>query len=236
MWLNSKKMAEEFNEEPIVDIQEAYSKTEHFIEDNKKTIGTVVGVIFGVALLVIAYKYWFIAGKEKAAQKELFVAENYFEKDSLDKAIHGDGVSIGLEGIVRQYGLAPSGNLAHYYLGISYLKKGEFEKAIEQLKSFNAEDIMVAPIATGAIGDCYVELNKVEEGINYYLKAAKQSTNKFTSPIYLKKAGLAYENLNKFKEAVTIYERIKTDFPKSTEAQDIDKYIARAKTQGNLNG
>ena len=132
--------------------------------------------------------------------------------------------------------MAPSGNLAHYYLGIAYLRKGEFEKSIEQLKSFSSDDIIVAPIAIGAIGDDYVELNKVEEGINYYLKAAKQSNNKFTAPIYLKKAGLAYESLNKFKEAVGVYEKIKSDYPKSTEGQDIDKYIARAKTLGNING
>ena len=223
-------MAEELHDEPIVDIQEAYSKTEQFIEDNRKNITIGLVVVIGVVLSVILWKYWYVAGREKEAQKELFVAENFFEADSLNKAIMGDGQSIGLEAIVSQFGITPSGNLARYYLGIAYLKKGEFEKAIAPLKDFSSDDIMVAPIATGAIGDCYVELNKAEEGVAYYLKAAKQSNNKFTSPIFLKKAGLVYESMNKFKEAVDVYQRIKTDYPKSSEGQEIEKYLARAKT------
>ena len=222
-------MAEDIQDEPIVDIQEAYTKTEQFIEDNKQTLTIVVVAVVAIVGIFIGWKYWYVAGQEKEAQKELFVAENYFEKDSLDKAIKGDGQSIGLEAIASQYGVTASGNLAEYYLGISYLKKGDFEKALGHLKSFSSNDQMVGPLATGAIGDCYVEMNKVEEGISYYLKAAQKSTNKFTSPMFLKKAGLAYESLSNYKDAVRVYERIKNDFPKSTEGQDIEKFLTRAK-------
>jgi tetratricopeptide (TPR) repeat protein len=222
-------MAEEIKDEPIIDVQEAYSKTEQYIDENKKSLTIIVGAIIALAGIFVAWKYWYVAGQEKDAQKELFVAESYFDKDSLNKAIDGDGQAIGFTGIVDQYGVTPSGNLAEYYLGIGYLKKGEFEKAIEHLKEFDSNDQIVAPVATGAIGDCYIELNKTEEGISFYLKAAEQSKNKFTSPIYLKKAGLAYESLNNYKDAIKVYERIKTDFDKSTEARDIDKFIARAK-------
>jgi tetratricopeptide (TPR) repeat protein len=224
-------MAEEIKDAPIIDVQEAYSKTEQYIEDNKKSLSIIIGVIIALAGIFIAWKYWYVAGKEKDAQKELFASESWFEKDSLSKAISGEmGISIGLEGIVDQYGVTPSGNLAEYYLGIAYMKKGEFEKAIPHLKNFDSNDQMVAPIAIGAIGDCYVELGKVEEGINFYIKAAEKSKNKFTSPIYLKKAGIAYESLNNYKDAVKVYQHIKSDFDKSTEGKDIDKYLSRAKT------
>lgn len=229
MHLNQLKMAEEIKNEPIIDVQEAYSKTEQYIEENKKSLSIIVGVIVALVGIYVAWKYWYVAGKEKDAQKELFVSETYFEKDSLNKAINGDGQSLGLEGIVKDYGVTPSGNLAEYYLGIGYLKKGEYEKALEHLKEFNANDQIVAPVAIGAIGDCYVELNNVEEGISYYLKAAEKSKNKFTAPIYLKKAGMAYESMNNYKDAVKVYERIKTDYEKSTEGREIEKYIARAK-------
>ncbi|MBL7893605.1 MAG: tetratricopeptide repeat protein [Bacteroidia bacterium] len=222
-------MAEETKDEPIIDVQEAYSKTEQYIEENKQSLSIILGVIVALVGIYVAWKYWYVAGQEKEAQKELFMSETYFEKDSLNQAINGDGQSIGFAGIVDQYGVTPSGNLAEYYLGVGYLKKGEYEKAIEHLKEFDSDDQMVAPIAIGAIGDCYVELSKVEEGISFYLKAAEHSKNKFTSPIYLKKAGLAYESLNNYKDAIKVYERIKTDFEKSTEAKDIDKFIARAK-------
>ena len=223
-------MAEEIKDQPILDVQEAYSKTEQYIEDNKKSLSIIVGVILALVGVFVAWKYWYVAGKEKEAQKELFAAETYFEKDSLNKAINGDGISIGLEGIVDQYGVTASGNLAEYYLGIGYMKKGEFEKAIQHLKEFDSNGQIVAPIAIGAIGDCYVELNKVDEGISFYIKAVEKSKNKFTTPIYLKKAGIAYESIKNYKDAMKVYQRIKTDFDKTTEGKDIDKYLARAKT------
>ncbi len=222
-------MAEDTKDEPILDVQEAYSKTEQYIEENQKSLSIIVGAIIVLVGIFVAWKYWYVAGQEVEAQKELFVAESYFEKDSINKAIDGDGQSIGFIGVAEQYGVTPSGNLAEYYLGVAYLKKGEFEKAIQHLKEFDADDQIVAPIATGAIGDCYVELNQVEKGIEFYLKAAEKNKNKFTSPIYLKKAGLAYESLNKHKDAAKVYQRIKSDYDKSTEAKDIDKYIARSK-------
>ncbi len=88
-----KKMAEEIKDEPIIDVQEAYSKTEQYIEENKKSLGIILGVIVGLVAIFLAWKYVYVAGKEKDAQKDLFVAEGYFEKDSLNKAINGDGQS-----------------------------------------------------------------------------------------------------------------------------------------------
>jgi hypothetical protein len=60
------------------------------------------------------------------------------------------------------------------------------------------------------------------------MKAANASNNKLTTPIFLKKAGLAYEELKEFKDAAAAYEKIKKEYSDATEAQDIDKYIARA--------
>ena len=59
-------------------------------------------------------------------------------------------------------------------------------------------------------------------------KAASQADNEVIRPVYLKKAGLAYESLNQPKDAVKAYTTIKEKYFNSLEAADIDKYIARA--------
>ena len=41
------------------------------------------------------------------------------------------------------------------------------------------------------------------------------------------KAGIVYEELGQFSEALKVYNRIKTDYSKSTEARDSEKHIAR---------
>jgi len=217
----------EENEELIVDVQEVYSKTETFIENNKKVMS---GVIFAVIVVVggyFGYKKMVIAPMELEAQSEMFMAEKYFEQDSLQLAINGDGLNYGFIDIADEYSGTKAANLAHYYLGICYRNTGEYEFAIDELKSFSSDDIMISTVALGAIGDSYMELGDIDAAIKYYGKAVKHGDNKLTSPIYLFKAGIACEDAQDFSGAEKNYKEIKADFPDSREEQTVDKYIAR---------
>lgn len=224
----------EIKEDPIVDFQEKLSRTELYIEENKKSLAIILGSIL---LLVAAYFGWKKLYKEPLeaeAQGKLFMAERYFEKDSITKAIKGDGLFPGFEEIIDQYGSTKAGSLAHYYLGLCLLQKGDYQEAIDNLEKFDADDIILGPVATAAIGDANQELGKTEEAISKYLKAAAISKNQFTTPIILMKAAKAYEIKGDFKEAVKVYEQIKTDYPETTEGRDIEKYIAYAKTKAGI--
>jgi tetratricopeptide (TPR) repeat protein len=227
-------MSEQITDEPIINVEEAFSKTELYIEQNKKSLSIIALVVIALVGGYFAYKYWYVAGEETKARSEMFKAEAYFEKDSLDKAINGDGNGLGFSQIVDEYSITPSGNLAEYYLGICLLKKGQYEEAIQHLEEFDSKDQIVAPIATGAIGDAKLELGQADEAITYYIKAAEQSNNKFTTPIYLKKAAMANEDKGSYAEAVKLYERIKNEYSETSEGREIEKYIAHAKALGNL--
>ena|ERR1051325_4645260 len=221
-------------ETPALDVQETIGKAEKYFEENKKSI-TVIGA--AIVILVGGYFGWtklYIAPMEEEAQGEMFTAERYFEKDSLDKAINGDGQHKGFKDIVDQYGLTSSGNLAHMYLGLCYLHKGKFEDALSELKEYDGDDALLAPISIGAQGDALSELGKQDEAIDEYMKAAEADKNDFTTPIYLMKAATLYETQNKYKEAIQVYEQLKTDYPESREGRDIEKYISRAKMKGGI--
>lgn len=222
------KIREDENTEVIVDVQGVYSKTESFIENNKKVLSMVLGGIVVVIGLYFAYTQIYLGPKEIEAQSSIFMAEKYFEKDSLDKAINGDGVNYGFIDIIDEYSGTKTANLAHYYLGISYLRTGSYEDAIEQLKAFSSDDIMISSIAIGAIGDAYMELGNVDDAISYYEKAAKNNENELTTPMYLFKAGLAYEEKGDYAKAFDKYTTIKKDFSDSSEGRTIEKYLARA--------
>jgi tetratricopeptide (TPR) repeat protein len=142
---------------------------------------------------------------------------------------NGDGNYKGFKYIIDEYGVTKSANLAHYYLGICFLNQGKFQDAINQLKEFDTDDEILGPVATGAIGDANLELGKKEEAVNFYLKAAKQNDNKFTTPYYLMKAAVAYEEQKDYKNAVKIYEQIKSNYNDSSEGRDIDRYLSRAR-------
>ena len=53
--------------------------------------------------------------------------------------------------------------------------------------------------------------------------------NSFNTPLFLMKAGEIYELQKKYTDAIKTYERIRSEYPESTEGTSIDKYIARVK-------
>jgi tetratricopeptide (TPR) repeat protein len=224
--------------EENLNIEEVYTKTEKYIEENKKSLAIIIGAIVVIVGGYFGYKKLVLEPKEAEAQKDMFMAEQYFAKDSIDKAINGDGNFFGFKYIIEEYGFTKSANLAHYYLGCCYMKKGMFKEAISEFEEFESNDMILAPLAVGATGDAYSELGNYQEAVSAYLNAAQMKGNNFTAPIYLMKAALTYEDLNNYANALKVYEQIKSEYPNTNEGRNIDKYIARAKAvlkqQGKL--
>lgn len=218
-------------EKRIEGVEHALSRTERYIEENQKSLTIIVLAITVIVVGFTLYKRYIVGPKEVEAQSQMYIAEQYFEADSFNLALYGDGNNMGFIEIIDEYGITKSANLSNYYAGVSFLHLGEFEDAIDYLKDFDSKDEMVSSVATGAIGDAFLELGKEKDALSMYLKAAKQQKNDFTSPIYYMKAGQLYEYRNEYKKALGVYEIIKKDFPESSEAQDIDKFISNAKMQ-----
>jgi tetratricopeptide (TPR) repeat protein len=212
----------------IVDVEEVYSKTEDFIEKNKKTLTSAAIALIAIIGLYYGYKKLYLEPKEEEGRIELFKAEQYFEMDSLQKAVYGDGQYLGFIDLIENYSGTKTENLSHYYLGICYLRLGQFEDAIDELEDFSTNDVMLGSVAIGAIGDANMELGRVSDAVSYYKKAANRKSNDFTSPIYLLKAGEALESEGNFSEALEVYQEIKDNYPDTQEGRQIDKYIARA--------
>jgi tetratricopeptide (TPR) repeat protein len=223
----AKKKADH-TEDKIEGIEQALSRTELYIEENQKSLTVIVLAIAIIVIGFTLYKRYVVAPKETEAQSQMYVAEQYFEKDSFNLALNGDGNNMGFLEIIDEYGITKSAKLANYYTGICYLHLGEYENAIDYLKDFDSKDQIVRNVATGAIGDAYMELGNEKDALSMYLKAAKQRKNQFTSPIFMMKAAQVYEGQKEYKKALDLYQEIKKNFPKSNEAKDIDKYIARA--------
>jgi tetratricopeptide (TPR) repeat protein len=204
-----------------------------FWETNQKRILTIAGTI---ALIVggwYAYTEFVVAPKEQKAQETIFKAEEYFAQDSSKKVLDGDGTSKGVLYVIKNYSGTKAANLAHYYAGISYLKLGEFNKAVEHLKDFSSKSDAIQMVAYGALADAYSELKKNDLAVENYKKAAATfPVDELTSAEYLWRAGQLLETVNKPKEALELYKEIKTKFPKA-KAGEIDKYIYRLSIEKN---
>jgi tetratricopeptide (TPR) repeat protein len=202
-----------------------------FTRENQKSLIFIASAIVAMILVYVLYQKLYLAPREAKAADQMAVAQDFWAKRDWDKAIKGDAGYPGFEKIVTEYSNTKSANLACYYLGIAYLNKGEYRKAIESLNNYRGDDVMVAAQAYGNTGDAYVELKDYSNAASYFKKAVDKANNNFLSPLYLKKLGLVYEAQNDNKAAADAYKSIKTDYPTSTEAQSIDEYIARVEAK-----
>lgn len=208
-----------------------FGQTSKFVRENQKSLLFIVGAILAMIVVYIAYQKFYIGPREIVASNQMHVAQDFWAKKDWDKAIKGDAGYPGFEKIIDEYSNTKAANLAYFYLGTAYLNKGEFRKAIDNLTSYRGDDSMVAAEAYSNTADAYVELKDYDKAATYFKKAADKANNKFLTPLYLKKLGLVYEAQNDNKSADEAYKKIKSDYPGSTEAQNIDEYIARTEAK-----
>jgi tetratricopeptide (TPR) repeat protein len=222
------KTKKDENPTTISSVEETLTRTEHYLEENYKTL--LIGL--GVIVLLVGL-FWlsklYLNKRNEEAQSQMFQAEKYLELDSLKLALNGDGNYLGFLEIAKSYKLTNTGNLAKYSAGICYLHLGNYQEAISYLNKYSKKDKVIGSLALGATGDAYVELGDLEKGVSKYIEAADFAKNSFNTPLFLMKAGEIYELTGKFAEALKLYERIELQYPESTEGTTIEKYIARVK-------
>ena len=217
-------------------VNAALSSSEQFIQQYQKPILLGLLAIVIIVSAIIGVRHFYVLPRENKAQAEMYKGVFYFEKDSFQLALQGNGADfIGFKAIADEYSSTKAGNLAAAYSGLSLYNLGKYDEAITYLKNFDADEEFISPAIIGTIGDCYVNMDKYEEGVGYFERAAKKADNDMLSPIYLKKAATVYEKLGNKKKALEMYQKIKDSYPKSMSNQDIEKYIVRDEETGKLN-
>ena len=212
-----KKDVMEIIESPEA-LQQEVSKVTGFFEENKST--TLGAGIVLIALVAGFFGYqWYKNSQDVEGEKKLYKAVYAFESDSLSAAAKE------MAKISDEFG-GNTQNLSDLYLGITLLKQGKYDQAIEKLKNFSSSDLLVQARTYSLIGDAYSEKKSFGEAIEYYQKAADYKPNKFFTPTYLLKLALAFEANKQGKEALDAYSQITDKFPESAESIPAKKYKA----------
>ena len=138
-------------------LEDSLNKTEVLLEENKDLISKV---LIGIAVLVsgyFVYNNWVAEPAEKAAFDDVWQAQKYFERDSVEKAIEE------FDFVASEHSGTKAGNMANLYLGLSQLKSGEFDAALNSFENFEATGKLFPGLKVGLIGDCHSELEATEE-------------------------------------------------------------------------
>lgn len=215
--------------ETKIEEQEQLTATESFFDKNKKYLFIGGGAIVAIVLGYFAYNQLVTKPHVEESHEAYWNAfYEYQENDSTGLAITGNDNFQGFEDIATEYDGTPGGEIAYYALATTAMDSGQWDNALGYLDECDFEDVMIGTLVIGMKGDCNVELGNYEEAAQFFEEAAKREENEFTTPMFLKKAGLVYEELGDMESAVTAYQKIKDNWGEAVEAGDIDKYIVRA--------
>mmetsp|Transcript_7671 Transcript_7671/g.17640 ORF Transcript_7671/g.17640 Transcript_7671/m.17640 type:complete len:215 (-) Transcript_7671:817-1461(-) len=190
----------------------------------------MMGLLALVGISGFFFFQYYQRQQNDVAQNEMFQAVYYFEQETFDKALHGDGTCVGLLDIVQEYRFTQAANLAHFYIGVSYMRQKDYTRAIQHLRKFKSKDWLLQARAWSLIGDAHTEDEDYPLATTYYMKAVNYQPNPIFTPIYLSKAALAYEANKDYKAALNCYQHIIQKFPKAMQYGEACKHVARLKT------
>ncbi|MFZ4058184.1 MAG: tetratricopeptide repeat protein [Ferruginibacter sp.] len=219
-----------------VETNEVFEKAKGFWAKFSKPIIYVSAAVILLGGGWLAYKNFVLLPKEEKSAEAIFPVEQIFDKmtqtgftaDSINLVLNGGNGITGVLKIADKFSGTAAANRCHFIAGACYLRNKEYDKAVKQLKEFSTDATQVQTSAYIMLGDAYAELKKNDDALNYYSKAASHNTkDEYQTSEALYKAGGFAEYIGKTKDAIEFYQKLKDNYPKSSHANDMDKYLAR---------
>jgi len=208
----------------LEEVNESLTSAAQRIEDNKKYINWALIAIAVIALLAIGYIYGIRNPNLEKAKNEIGDADLELMMGDQDKAL------TDYEKVAAAYS-NKTAERAHLNAAILLYEKGEYEKAIKHLEDFSPAGNLVGPASQSLLGDCYVNLKKLDKALSAYDKAISLAGgNELYAPAFMIKKATVLHEQKKFADEAAIYQEIKDKYYSYTRQAgfDVDKYLERA--------
>ena len=208
----------------LEEVNESLTSAAQRIEDNKKYINWALIAIAVLALLAIGYIYGIRNPNMEKAKNEIGTADLELLMGDQDQALKD------YEKVASAYS-NKTAERGHLNAAILLYQKGEYEKAVKHLEDFEPAGNLVGPASRSLLGDCYVNLKKLDKAMNAYDKAiALAGDNEMYVPAFMIKKATVLHEQKKFAEEAAIYQEIKDKYYAYTRQTgfNVDKYLERA--------
>ena len=227
--LGSKKMEQTTeNENFVTKVLSFFNKYQNLI------YGVIIGILV-LVLAILAFNRFYLQKKNAEASAQIVQPIQWYmqgDTASLNMALEGDGENDGFLDIASSYKLTKTANTANYYAGLTYLKLGKKDEAMDYLKKFKQKEDVLWYACQATIGDLYDDQGDEANAISYYEKAAKGKDPLFT-PIALFKLGQMYERKGDWNKALAAYETIEKDFYNEYNKMSVAQYTERARANAS---
>ncbi len=197
------------------------------VQDNKKIITIISLVVVAVVVIILAYVYFFRGPGINKANDAIGTAD-------LTLAQGNDSVALAqYMNVADEYGY-DAANRAALQSAILLYQKGDYQKALDYLSKYSAKESIIGSAAYSLKGDCYVNLDKLQDAVKCYKDAISQSDdNPAYTPYFMLKLARVYAALGNHADEAAMYQEVLTKYPTYGSANNIDveKLLDRAKLQ-----
>lgn len=227
--LGSKKSEQvQENENFVTKVLSFFNKYQNII------YAVIIGILV-IILAILAFNRFYLQKKNAEASAQIVQPIHWLNQGdtaSLRMALEGDGENDGFLDIASNYKITKTSNTANYYAGLTYLRLGQKEEALEYLLKFKKKEDILWYACQATIGDLYDEQGDEDKAISYYEKAVKGQDPYFT-PIALFKLGQMYERKGDWSKALAAYETIEKNFYVEYNKMSVAQYAERAKSKAS---
>lgn len=208
----------------LEEVNESLTSAAQRIEDNKKYINWALIAIAVLALLAIGYIYGIRNPNLQKAKDQMGTADLELMQGNQDQALKD------YEKVAAEFSNKPA-ERAHLNAAILLYQKGEYEKAAKHLEDYSANGNLVGPASQSLLGDCYVNLKKLDKAIAAYDNAISMAgENEVYAPAFMIKKATVLHEQKKYADEAAIYQTIKDKYIMYSQQTgfNVDKYLERA--------
>jgi tetratricopeptide (TPR) repeat protein len=205
----------------------AYFDSRRWIEENTKILSYVAIGLVGIVVIGFLWSRNRSDSNDKATTM-LAKVTPYYDEGKYDMAINGnpqEGTQ-GLQAIVDEHGSTQAGELAKLYLANSYYALKNYDKALECYDDVSVSDKLVSSSALAGAAACYEAKGDFSNAASYFEKAASKNMTIVQGPENLQRAAVNYAAVGKKEKAIELLQTLKKEFPTSTYAREVDRFIA----------
>jgi tetratricopeptide (TPR) repeat protein len=190
------------------------------IEFAQKSKKVVTWSLIGIAIILVVggLIYWLHSNGEKSAAEAIGKADIEMN----------DSIKFQMYKKIADDGSYKANERAKLMVAIKYYQDGKYKEALEYLDKASVGSDLVQAGAYSLKGDCYANLNKLDDAINSFEKALSEvGDNSQVVPFILFKEANIYRAQKKYDKEFEVLGKIRQEYP--SYINDIEKYYQRAK-------
>lgn len=233
------KKKPEAPETGLDELNDSLTNVTRRVQENKKMVAIITGVILAVCVLVLAYVYFF---RNPAMQRS---NDNIGAAD-LELIQGNDSTALAQYKKIADDGSFDAGNRAALNAAILLYQEGaqaladndeagakkKFEEALKYAEKYSDKEDIIGAAAFGLQGDCLVNLDRLDDAAGKFKKAVKVSDeNPAYTPYFMIKLARIYDAQKKYADEVEVLQKIKDEYPfyQNQHQVNIDAMLELAK-------